>query len=128
VSTNDCDSSGCGRQQGRTSGHLWSPISTIGCQLRHRANRLPHAAGFEAITGEPLADFVFLTVEKAPPFAVGLYRLDTEALEYGERLRRLALRLVAQCLEADRWPAYSDQIEPISLPPWAFQAAEGESA
>ena len=79
-----------------------------------------YAAGHEAITGDPPRDFLFVTAEKSPPYAVAVYRIDEAALEVGRRTYRRALRLWADCLERDRWPAYSERIEAISLPAWAF--------
>lgn len=91
-------------------------IQTFGYHLQAAA----YSAGYEAITGEPLRDFLFLSVEKAPPYAVGLYRLEDQALEVGRRQYREALRRWAECLERDHWPAYSDHIESISVPAWAL--------
>lgn len=79
-----------------------------------------YAAGYESITGEPLRDFLFLTVEKVRPYAVGAYRIEDQALEVGRQQYRAALRQWAECLEHDHWPAYSDRIESISLPTWAL--------
>jgi exodeoxyribonuclease VIII len=86
-----------------------------------------YSAGYQAITGEPLRDFLFLSVEKAPPYAVGLYRLEDQALEVGRRQYRAALRRWAECLERDHWPGYSDRIESISLPAWALIDDEEQS-
>jgi hypothetical protein len=33
--------------------------------------------------------------------------------------------LLAECRDADYWPAYSDQIETISLPPWMRPRPDG---
>lgn len=85
-----------------------------------------YAMGFEAITGEPLNDFVFIVVEKAPPYAVGMYRLDESALAQGARDVRRALDIAAQCMERDHWPAYSESIEPITLPVWALNLDNDE--
>lgn len=85
-----------------------------------------YAMGHEAITGEALTDFVFLCVEKAAPFAVGLYRIDGAALALGERQARRALRTIAECQARDHWPAYPEQVEPISVPDWIWRAAEME--
>lgn len=79
-----------------------------------------YAHGFEVITGTPLRDFLFLTVEKTPPFAVAVYRLDADALPAGWRLYRRARTTWARCMERDHWPAYSNHVEAISLPPWAL--------
>lgn len=76
--------------------------------------------GFEAIEACPCRDFVFVAVEKTPPYAVAIYRLDDAAVEYGRRQYRRALRTIADCIESGTWPAYSDDVEPITLPEWAY--------
>lgn len=85
-----------------------------------------YSMGHERITGEPLSDFLFLAVEKTPPYAVGLYRIDDDALAAGRQQMRRALRTWAACMENDTWPGYSDHIQPISLPAWALFNAEEE--
>jgi len=85
-----------------------------------------YAHGFEVITGEPLRDFVFIAVEKTPPYAVGVYRLDDEAMEAGRRLYRRALRTYAECLASDRWPGYGEDIQTISVPAWALNTHDDE--
>lgn len=79
-----------------------------------------YAAGYEAITCETLTDFLIIAVEKAQPFAIGVYRISDTALMVGRAAYRDALRIYAECLAADRWPAYSDRIEALSLPMWAI--------
>lgn len=85
-----------------------------------------YAMGHEAITGETLTDFAFIVVEKAPPFAVGVYRLDEGALELGRKQSRRALRTIADCIAADHWPAYSAAVEPITVPAWVWHAEDAE--
>jgi hypothetical protein len=85
-----------------------------------------YAMGYEAITGEALTDFVFLCVEKAAPYAVGVYRIDSAALALGERQARRALAIIAECQARDHWPAYPDSVEPVSVPEWLWRAAEME--
>lgn len=67
-----------------------------------------------------------MTVEKLPPFAVAVYRIDEDALEAGRRMYRRALRLWAECLDRGIWPGYSDRIESISLPAWALNQDDEE--
>lgn len=83
-----------------------------------------YAAGFEVIAGEPLTDFLFVVVEKAPPYAVGIYRMDEAALDEGTRLLRVAMRAAADCLARGEWPGYSAGIEPVTLPAYAYQIEE----
>lgn len=79
-----------------------------------------YAAGYGVITETPLSDFLFVVVEKAPPYAVGIYRLDDDAMAQGARTLREALRIAAACLARDHWPAYAEAVEPVTLPAYAF--------
>lgn len=64
--------------------------------------------------------FAFIAAEKDPPYAVGVYVLDDEAVAAAEARRRGALERWAECTRTGRWPAYSDLIETITLPKWAL--------
>lgn len=75
---------------------------------------------------EPRA-FVFVAVEKTPPYAVGVYYIDAEAVAIGRREYRADLDRYAECQGANEWPAYSDRIEPVSLPEWRLRREEIES-
>lgn len=63
--------------------------------------------------------FVFIVQEKKPPYLVGAYELDDDALATGWRANRAALALFADCTRTGRWPGYPDQITRIGLPRWA---------
>jgi len=74
--------------------------------------------GIEAVTGRRLP-FVFVCVEKEPPFLVGVYQLDEEALTVGADRNRRAINMYADCESSGVWPGYSSDIETLSLPRWA---------
>lgn len=76
------------------------------------------------LAGEDTA-FVFVCQEKNPPYLVTIVELDHVAMRIGAIRNRRALQLYAQCTASGRWPAYSDGIELLSLPPWA-EVVEGE--
>lgn len=82
-----------------------------------------YTAGFKAV-GKELAGFVFLVVENEAPFVAQPYVLEAEAEAAGEMLRRRGARILAEALAANRFPGYSDDILPISLPPWAIREIE----
>lgn len=65
--------------------------------------------------------FVFIAVEKNPPYAVGVYILDSEAILLGQHLYKKALLDLAQCKINKQWPAYSDKAVRLSLPAWAMK-------
>ena len=69
--------------------------------------------------GEEDARFLFVAVEKTPPYPVSVIELDQEALREGQRLNRNAIDLFAECVRTDTWPAYGHNIHTVSLPPWA---------
>lgn len=67
--------------------------------------------------GEP-KHFVFIAVEKRPPYAVGVYVLDDESVDLGRAQYRADLNRYAACVEADYWPGYGDRVQTISVPAW----------
>lgn len=77
-----------------------------------------YRSGFAAI-GEDVRHFIFVPVEKTPPYAVGIYTLDAVSVARTYEKTRGLMRTMAECLESGVWPAYDDTIQEISLPPWA---------
>jgi hypothetical protein len=63
--------------------------------------------------------FVFIAVEKEPPYAVGVYQLDETAKLKGEELYMDELRRLRDCINSDVWPAYGDGVQDLALPFWA---------
>jgi hypothetical protein len=81
--------------------------------------------GLERATGRRPEQFIFICVEKRPPHAVAVYAADAEMVAAGQVTAARDMLLLAECRDADYWPAYSDQIETISLPPWMRPRADG---
>ena len=81
--------------------------------------------GIERATGTRPDHFVFVVVEKRPPYAVAVYAADAEMIAAGAKQSRLDLDTLAVCKAADAWPGYSDQIETISLPAWMRPRPDG---
>lgn len=71
--------------------------------------------------------FLFIVVEKVPPYPVSVVHLDDEAIAEGRRLNRQAIDTYARCLETGIWPGYSEDIVSIGLPPWALPDMEIEA-
>jgi hypothetical protein len=72
--------------------------------------------------------FVDVVAEKTPPYVVTVVEYDTEAVNEGRRLNRIAIDTYAQCIETNTWPAYSDDIVPISLPTWMSRGLDQTAA
>lgn len=64
--------------------------------------------------------YVIVACEKTPPFAVAVYRLDESAISAGREQLRPLLRRYAECVESGVWPAYSDEVQDVSLPTYAW--------
>lgn len=80
--------------------------------------------------------FVFIAVEKTPPYAVGVYMLDDKtgyrddagnyvptpgamsSVDVGRAEYRADLRTLAECRRTNVWRGYGDTIQSISLPAW----------
>lgn len=65
--------------------------------------------------------FVFIVVEKEPPYAVACYNLSPEAVNYGRREYQAALEQVSTCAASNEWPSYSTGLNPITLPEWVLR-------
>lgn len=81
---------------------------------------------YEALksVGMPFEKFIFLCVEKKKPYAVGLYLLDQEALQFGIDLFHQLLRKYAECLYNESWPDYGIQM--LMIPKYATMELENE--
>lgn len=75
-----------------------------------------------AATGEKLP-FVFINVEKSPPYLVSVVEYDQEALDLGRQMNARAKNIYRRCLETGEYPGYP-AAEPISLPLWAIYQSE----
>ncbi len=73
---------------------------------------------YKELTGEEL-QFVFIAVEKTPPYGVAVYMANDEMVEQGRREYRQDLDIYAECLKTDEWPGYPGEIQEILLSTWA---------
>ena len=76
-------------------------------------------AGAETYVPGDWDTWVWIVVEKEPPFAVALYQADDLMLSAARGERRRALELIAACTKAGTFPGYPEEIQSIGLPPWA---------
>lgn len=72
-----------------------------------------------ALCGVPAEQFIFLAIEKAAPFNVGLYRMTETALDAGQHDIDRLLKLWAECDGTNTWPGYCPRIIDLDLPAWA---------
>lgn len=76
------------------------------------------------LVGLEKSDFVFIVVEKQPPYAVAVYTLDQDAIELGRLEYRRDLAAVRECESKGIWPGFTEEITRIGLPAWMQKQAE----
>jgi exodeoxyribonuclease VIII len=64
--------------------------------------------------------FIFIAVEKAPPYAIGLYELGHDSLEAGRIAYLSALDKLERAKSTGEWTGHSEYLETIELPYWAL--------
>lgn len=64
-------------------------------------------------------NFVFIAVEKAPPFGVAVYHINEAAIEVGRELYKKLLKKAKEDREKNQL-GYPQLIQTIDLPAWAF--------
>ncbi len=69
--------------------------------------------------GVAIEHFIYLAIEKKPPYAIGIYELDDDAIHRGREAARRNMDTLAECIERGEYPCYSPEIQTLSLPRWA---------
>ena len=94
-------------------------------KFRYHCQAAWYLHGVEQATGKRPEQFVFVCVEKTPPFACAVYVAAPEMIQIGWDTARANLNRLAECMAAAAWPGYSDQVELINLPAWMRPKAHG---
>lgn len=68
--------------------------------------------------GEHPQHWVFLAVEKSPPYAVGIYFAQPEDVQRAMVAARRDLKRIVECKRSGHWPDYGAAALPLSLPAW----------
>lgn len=92
-------------------------------QYGYHIQQAHYVDGMKALTGER-PPFIFLAVEKEPPYLVGWYELDAGDVDRGREAAAASLAVYRECKETGNWPGYPTAQE-VGLPNWArFQHDE----
>lgn len=76
--------------------------------------------GYKAVTGRE-ATFVFIAVEKNPPYEVNILQAGTLFMQHGQDRYRHLLGLYHECRQRNQWPGYTGfdgDIASLGLPAW----------
>ncbi len=63
--------------------------------------------------------FLFVFVEKKPPFGIGIYCDDTRQMRFTGKLEiEIILDKWVECKAKDYWPSYPERVQSVQLPNW----------
>lgn len=69
--------------------------------------------------GQAFDVFLFIAVEKEPPYAVAFYQLDAAGIDQGRKEYMALMERYRECVATSSWPGYGEREQLISLPRWA---------
>ena len=69
-------------------------------------------------SGLPIERFIFVAVEKHPPYSVACYELDAQSLEKANAIRQRLLETLSDCIARNEFPSYQRGVTSLTLPPW----------
>lgn len=93
-------------------------------KYRYHVQAAFYMDGLAKALGKEQVGFVFIAVEKTPPYAVAVYYLDEASIDVGRALYRRDINKYAECLKNNAWPAYPNELQVINIPHWAFNEVE----
>ena len=64
--------------------------------------------------GQDITNFVYVAIEKDPPYAIGIFILHEDVLNYGHKVFKENLQIYKSCLDKNEWPGYAPTV--INLP------------
>lgn len=68
--------------------------------------------------GIPCNEFIFIAIEKTPPFSVGVYSADKEMILFGNQEINKLVVDIDKALNDKNFPDYTPEIMSLGLPPW----------
>ena len=80
--------------------------------------------GVELATGIKPEEFIWVAIEKEAPYGIGVYKADTELLQYGSQLCEQALININEWDRTNHYPDYTEKVELMGLPNWMKKRTE----
>ena len=71
--------------------------------------------------GLPAKEFIFIAIEKTPPFSVGVYRANKDMITYANDEINNLVYDIDESLKSDDFPDYTPEIMDLGLPNWMNQ-------
>jgi len=68
--------------------------------------------------GLPAKEFIFIAIEKTPPFCVGVYSADQDMMNFAMKELDQLMPEIQTAMVSKEFPDYTPEIMPLGLPPW----------
>lgn len=102
-----------------------STFGTTAAKFGYHLQAWWYRDGYQRVVDDPETPvFLHVLVEKSAPYLASVVQLDEAALALGGTQAMRARRLFRQYTDAAEWPGYSAEIQPVTLPRWAYQDEE----
>jgi len=69
-------------------------------------------------------DFIFIAIEKTPPFCVGVYRANQDMINFAMKELDQLMPEIQTAMVSKEFPDYTPEITSIGLPPWMTNKQE----
>ena len=96
---------------------------------RYHVQAAWYLVGYEAATGVKPAGFIFVAVEKEPPYASAIYVVNDVTVDLGAKEAAANLDTFVNCSETGNWYGYggeNNEAMTIDLPAWVMKRKELE--
>lgn len=93
-------------------------------RYRYHVQAAWYLRGYEAATGIKPEGFVFIAVEKNPPYSTAIYICDDVTVDIGAQEADRDLDIYASCLVSGNWYGYGgekSEVMTINLPQWKLK-------
>jgi hypothetical protein len=88
--------------------------------IQHHVQASYYLDGLESCGVSGLSYFC-VAVEIEPPFAVSVYRVGEVLLDMGREVYGGLLEQLKECRETNNWPGYTEGVQELQLPTWAYR-------
>ena len=72
----------------------------------------------------PVKEFIFIAIEKTPPFCVGVYSADQNMMDFAMKELDQLMPEIQTAMMSNEFPDYTPEITSIGLPPWMTDKKE----
>lgn len=103
-----------------TDSALPSDFQRTIAKFRYHVQAAWYLDGVSRASGFTFDQFIFIVIEKKPPFGISLFVASPQMIEQGRAAYQKDFAVYASCMRTESWPSYPTEVQPIDLPAWAF--------